>query len=53
MVGLSARQRACVYLAYWEDLGAAEIADCLGIGEGTVKRFLSRARSRLREVSNE
>lgn len=53
VVRLSARQRACVYLAYWEDLGAAEIADCLGIGEGTVKRYLSRARSRLREVVDE
>lgn len=53
VVGLSTQQRACVYLAYWEDLKPDDIAERLGIGTGTVKRYLSRARERLREVIDE
>ncbi|MBU1225790.1 MAG: RNA polymerase sigma factor SigM, partial [Actinobacteria bacterium] len=30
-----------------------DVAERLGIGEGTVKRYLARARSRLREVLND
>ena len=47
---LSSRQRACVYLTYWEDLSPTMVADHLGIGEGSVKRHLARARAKLREV---
>lgn len=47
---LSSRQRACVYLTYWEDLSPAMVANHLDIGEGSVKRHLARARSKLREV---
>lgn len=43
-------QRACVFLTYWEDLSVAQVAERLGIGEGTVKRYLSRAKLRLKEV---
>jgi RNA polymerase sigma factor (sigma-70 family) len=50
VVGLSPQQRACVYLTYWEDLAPRMVADRLGIGEGTVKQYLARARARLREV---
>lgn len=50
VAGLSVQQRACVFLAYWEDLTAEAVADRLGIGVGTVKRYLARARERLREV---
>jgi RNA polymerase sigma-70 factor (ECF subfamily) len=45
---LSLRQRAVVYLAYWDDLPAGEIADCLGISSGSVHRHLARARAKLR-----
>jgi RNA polymerase sigma factor (sigma-70 family) len=41
--GLSPRQRACVVLRYYEDLPVAEVATVLGVGEGTVKRYLSEA----------
>jgi len=51
--GLSVRQRAVVYLAYWEDMTDHQIADNLGIGAGSVRRHLARARSRLREVLDE
>ena len=47
---LSAQQRACVYLTYWEDLPPSMVADRLDIGEGSVKRHLARARAKLREV---
>jgi len=47
---LSVRQRAVVFLAYWEDLRPAEIARRLGLSEGTVHRYLSRAESRLRRM---
>jgi len=47
---LSPQQRAVVFLAYWEDLDVASIAGRLGVSDGTVRRQLARARSRLREV---
>lgn len=51
--GLSVRQRAVVYLAYWEDMTDGMIAEHLGISAGTVRRHLARARRRLREVLDE
>ena len=50
---LSVRQRAVVYLAYWEDMTDRMIAEHLGIGAGSVRRHLARARSRLRRVLDE
>ena len=44
---LSPRQRACVVLRYYQDLPVAQIASTLGVGEGTVKRYLSEAMTRL------
>lgn len=48
--GLSARQRAVVFLTYWSDLDPAAVSDLLGISEGTVRRHLARARHNLRKV---
>jgi RNA polymerase sigma-70 factor (ECF subfamily) len=45
---LSLRQRAVVYLAYWEDLTPAEIARRLGVSASTVYRTLARGESHLR-----
>ena len=45
---LSVQQRAVTYLTYWHDLSVTEVAEILGIGDGTVRRQLARARSRLR-----
>jgi RNA polymerase sigma factor (sigma-70 family) len=50
VVRLSPQQRACVYLTYWEDLTPPKVAEYLGIGDGTVKLHLARARTKLREV---
>lgn len=50
---LSPRQRAIVFLAYWEDLTSAEIARRLGLSEGTIRRHLSRAEIRLRRLLDE
>jgi RNA polymerase sigma-70 factor (sigma-E family) len=47
LTGLSPRQRACVVLRYYEDLPVAQVAAVLGIAEGTVKRHLSEALTRL------
>jgi RNA polymerase sigma-70 factor (ECF subfamily) len=47
---LSVQQRASVVLTYWEDLTPAEVATRLGISEGSVKRHLARARTRLKEL---
>jgi RNA polymerase sigma-70 factor (sigma-E family) len=41
------RQRACVVLRYWADLGDAEIAATLGISVGAVKSYQHRARATL------
>jgi RNA polymerase sigma factor (sigma-70 family) len=46
---LSTRQRAVVYLTYWDDLDTGAIARLLGISDGAVRRHLARARSRLRK----
>ena len=50
---LSPRQRAIVVLTYWDDLSTEEIAETLGISEGSVKKHLARARSKLRRVLHE
>jgi RNA polymerase sigma factor (sigma-70 family) len=47
---LSLRQRAVVVLTYWDDLDPAAIAGLLDISDGSVRRHLARARSRLKEV---
>lgn len=47
---LSIRQRAVVFLTYWEDLDAATVGRRLGISDGSVKRYLARARATLKEV---
>jgi len=47
---LSAQQRAVVFFTYWEDLPIPAVAQRLGVGEGTVRRQLARAKSRLRKV---
>jgi len=48
MSELSEEQREVVRLAFLEELEYAEIAERLGISEGTVKSRISRARLRLR-----
>lgn len=47
---LPRQQRACVVLRYYEDRTVAEIADALGVGDGTVKRYLSLATRRLESL---
>jgi len=50
LAGLSVRQRAAVFLTYWEDLAPGEVARRMGVSEGAVKRHLARGRSALRKV---
>ena len=45
---LSVRQRAFVYLTYWEDMTNQMTADYLGISAGSVRRHLARAKTHLR-----
>jgi RNA polymerase sigma factor (sigma-70 family) len=45
---LSPRQRASVFLTYWEGLTPSEVGVRLGVSEGSVRRHLARARSTLR-----
>jgi RNA polymerase sigma-70 factor (ECF subfamily) len=49
LAGLPAQQRAAVVLRYYEDLTVPEVADRMGLGEGTVKRYLSLATRRLED----
>jgi RNA polymerase sigma factor (sigma-70 family) len=46
---LSVRQRAVTVLTYWFDLDPCSVARLLDISEGSVRRHLARARSRLKE----
>lgn len=47
---LPPQQRACVVLRYFDDLTTADVAAELGLGVGTVKRYLFEATARLREL---
>lgn len=48
LAGLSARQRACLVLRYYEGLADSEIAELLGCAIGTVRSNISRALAALR-----
>ena len=50
---LSIRQRAVVVLTYWDGLTPGQIAARLAVSEGSVRRHLARARSRLRGMLDE
>lgn len=47
---LSPRQRAVIYLTFWEDLDEAGIAERLGISPGSVRRHLFRGKEKLRRL---
>lgn len=47
---LSVQQRTVVFLTYWVDQTPADIAQVIGVSEGTIRKQLARARARLREV---
>lgn len=46
---VSLQQRTFQFLAYWEDWPIAEIATHAGVSDGTVRKQLARARSKIRE----
>ena len=48
VLSLPIRQRAVLYLAYWEDMGPTAIGRTLGISDGAVRRHLARARAAMR-----
>lgn len=50
---LAPRQRAAVYLVYWEDLSIADAAAAMGARPGTVKRYLHLARRSLKGTLND
>ncbi len=47
---LTERQRAVLYLSYWEDLSPPDIADALRMSLRTVQRELTAGRTRLRRL---
>lgn len=47
LAALPPQQRAAVVLRYYEDLTVPEVAARMGLGDGTVKRYLSLATHRL------
>lgn len=50
---LPPRQRAAVFLAYYEQYTPTEIAELMGCRPGTVRRYLFIARRKLKEVLDE
>ena len=49
VLALPDRQRAVVALHYLDDLSVGDVAEILGIAQGTVKSTLAKARAALRE----
>ncbi|WP_199424296.1 SigE family RNA polymerase sigma factor [Actinotalea solisilvae] len=47
---LPPQQRACVVLRFYEDLTVAEIAEQLGVSDGSVKRYLSMGVHRMQAL---
>lgn len=52
-MALPERQRAAVFLAYYEQYTPTEIATLMGCRPATVRRYLHLARRKLREVLDE
>ena len=50
LLTLAPRERACIVLRSMDDLTVDAVADTLGLAPGTVKRYLSDARDKLRAV---
>lgn len=50
LLTLAPRERACIVLRFMDDLTVDAVADTLGLAPGTVKRYLSDAREKLRAV---
>jgi len=50
LAGLPRRQREATVLRYYLDLSVLEVAEALGVGEGTVKTTLFRARQALADA---
>ncbi|MFP4554545.1 MAG: RNA polymerase sigma factor, partial [Actinomycetota bacterium] len=53
VMDLPARQRAAVFLAYYEQYTPAEIAELMRCRPGTVRRYLHIARRKLKEALDE
>ena len=51
--GLPTRYRDVLYLYYYEELSAAEVAETLGRNESTVRTQLQKGRERLRKLLTE
>lgn len=47
---LPVQQRAVVVLTYWMDMTPASIAELLEVSEGSIRKQLARARSRMKEA---
>lgn len=50
LMTLPRQERACVVLRFYEDMTVPQVADVLGLAQGTVKRYLSQGLARLGEV---
>jgi RNA polymerase sigma factor (sigma-70 family) len=50
---LAPRERLCIVMRYFDDLAVAQIAERLGLADGTVKRYLSNATARLAPLLDE
>jgi RNA polymerase sigma factor (sigma-70 family) len=44
---LAPRERVCVVMRYFDDLTVAQIAEGIGVADGTVKRYLANAGAKL------
>ena len=53
VIDLPTQQRAAIYLSYWGGMTSGEVAELMGCGPATVRRYIHLAKQKLKAVLND